>query len=63
MIYINNIEELAKLKLLSKKNGKTKVTVHISESNKTYIFQLNDKRRVDHKLINTLKIRENIEIN
>ena len=60
---INNFEELSKLKSLSKKDGKTKMTILISDDDKNYTFALNDKRNIDNNLINELKIRENILLN
>ena len=62
-IQINNIDELNKFKPLSKKKGNTKLTIQIIENKKTYILQLNENRNLDHKLINSLKIGENILIN
>ena len=62
-IQINNIDELNKFKSLSKKKGGTKLTIEIAEGKKTYIFQLNERRNLDQKLINSLKIGENILIN
>ena len=59
---INNFEELTKLKNLSKKDGKTKITFQISDEENNYTFVLNDKRNIDNNLINQLKIRENIII-
>ena len=59
---INSLEELTKLKRLSKKDGKTKITFQISDEDKNYTFALNDKRNIDNNLINELKIRENIII-
>ncbi len=57
---INSIEELTKLKSLSRKDGKTKITFQISDNNNNYTFILKDKRNIDNNLINELKIRENI---
>ena len=57
---INNLKELEKLKNLSKKDGKTKITFQISDEDNNYTFALNDKRYIDNNLINELKIRENI---
>jgi len=62
-IQINNIDELNKFKSLSKKKGITKLIIEIAEGKKTYIFQLNESRNLDHKLINSLKVGENILIN
>ncbi len=57
---INSIEELTKLKSLSRKDGKTKITFQISDNHNNYTFILKDKRNIDNNLINELKIRENI---
>ena len=62
-IKVNNIDELIKFKFLSKNDGNTKILVQIEENEKIYSFQLNDKRKIDHKLINSLNIEDNIEIN
>ncbi len=58
----NDIEEITKLKSLSKKDGKTKISFKISEKGINYTFSLTDKRYIDNNLINKLKIRENILI-
>jgi DNA polymerase-3 subunit alpha len=57
---INSIEELTKIKSLSRKDGKTKITFQISDNHNNYTFILKDKRNIDNNLINELKIRENI---
>ena len=57
---INSLEEQTKLKRLSKKDGKTKITFQISDEDKNYTLALNDKRNINNNLINELKIRENI---
>ncbi len=59
---INNIEQLKKLKNLSKIDGKTKIKFQISDDDNNYTFVLNDKRKIDNNLINELEIRENILI-
>ena len=62
-IKVNIIDELNKFRFLSKNDGNTKILVQIEENEKIYSFQLNDKRKIDHKLINSLNIEDNIEIN
>jgi len=57
---INNLDELTKLKKLSKKEGKTKITFQISDKVNNYTFTLKEKRNIDNNQINELKIRENI---
>ena len=59
---INSLEELTKIKNLSKKDGKTKIKFQISDNDYNYVFSLNDKRYLDNNLINKLKMRENIMI-
>ena len=62
-IEINNVDELKKLKSLTTNEGKTKILVQIKDDEKTYTFQLNEKRKLDYKLINSLQIGKNIVIN
>ena len=62
-IKINNIEDLNKFKSLSKTDGRTKISLEFEDNSRKYIFELKDKRLMDHKIINSLKIKENIEIN
>ena len=57
---INSLDELSKIKDLSKTDGKTQITFVITDDDTDYTFSLNDKRYLDNNLINKLKIRENI---
>jgi len=59
---INSLDELSKIKDLSKTDGKTQITFVITDKDTDYTFSLNDKRYIDNNLINKLKIRENIMI-
>ena len=59
---IKNLDDLKKLKNLSKLNGKTKIIFQVSDNQANYTFSLNDKRYIDNKLLNELKIRENLII-
>ena len=59
---IDDIQKLKELELLTKKDGKTLVRLNIKDGNKIYSFKLKDKRNLDHKFINSLKIKENIKI-
>ncbi len=59
---INSLDELSKIKDLSKTDGKTQITFVITHKDTDYTFSLNDKRYIDNNLINKLKIRENIMI-
>tara|TARA_B100001250_G_scaffold334454_1_gene300392 strand:+ start:2774 stop:6178 length:3405 start_codon:yes stop_codon:yes gene_type:complete len=61
-IQVNNIDDLNKLKSLSREEGMTKIIVDFIDSEKTYQFQLKDKRKLDPDLINSLKIGKKIII-
>ena len=57
---INNLQELEKIAKLKIENGKTNVSFNIMQGDSKLSFELKDKRKVDHKLLNALKINENI---
>ena len=57
---INNLQELEKIAKLKIENGKTNVSFNIMQGDTKLSFELKDKRKVDHKLLNALKINENI---
>ena len=57
---INNLSELEKLAQFKNLDGKTKMSFVINDGNKKLYFNLKDKRKVDYKLLNTLKINENL---
>ncbi len=59
---VNSIDELSKLKNLSKENGKTKISFQMSDKENNYTFVLKDKRNIDNNILNELKLRENILI-
>ena len=59
---INSLVELKKLKILDKKDGKTKISFEITDKDNIYTFSLSEKRYIDNNLINKLNIRENIMI-
>ena len=54
------IEELSKLKKLTTVQGETDVEVHLLEDDKTIVFKLKNKRKINNKLINSLNLSENI---
>ncbi len=62
LIKVKNLVDLQKINKLSLEEGKTKVRFEIENDNKTLIFQLNQKRKIDHKMLNLLRNQENIEI-
>ena len=57
---INVLSELEKLAQFKNLDGKTKISFVINDGNKKLYFNLKDKRKVDYKLLNTLKINENL---
>ena len=57
-----NIDELEKIKNISKIDGNTTIELELKDDNSHLTFKLKDKRKIDHKLINSLKIKENIVI-
>ncbi|MDC3139331.1 DNA polymerase III subunit alpha [Candidatus Pelagibacter sp.] len=61
-IKIKNLEDIQVINKLGFENGNTKVNIDIEMDNKTMSFQLNKNRKIDHKMLNLLKNKENIEI-
>jgi len=59
---VDNIDDLSKLKKLSKEAGNTKITFQILDDENNYTFVLKDKRNINNNVINELKIRENIVV-
>ena len=57
-----NMEELQKIKKLSLKDGKTKVNIILDKDNKIHKFHLQNKRKINNQLLNTLNLLENVEI-
>ena len=56
-----DIKELDKLKNLSRKEGSTKIIIDFSEGDKSYVFELKEKRKIDHNLLNSLNMAQNIK--
>ena len=59
---MNGTNKLDELLFLNKSNGETKVNFKITDNDKIYNFSLNDKRKIDRKLINLLKNKEIVTI-
>ena len=57
-----NIEELKKIKKLSLKDGKTTVNIMLDKDNKIHKFHLQNKRKINNQLLNSLNLLENVEI-
>jgi len=61
-IKIKNLKDIQKLNKLSLEGGKTRLVIHVEIDKKTMSFQLNEKRKIDHKMLNLLRNEQNIEI-
>ena len=42
--------------------GKTKVLIDVEVDKKRISFQLNEKRKIDHKMLNLMRNKENIDV-
>ena len=51
-----------KINQLSLEAGKTKVIIDVEVDKKRMFFQLNEKRKIDHKMLNLLRNEENIDV-
>ena len=63
IIQINNMKDLEKIKKLSSKDGKTKVSIKYKDKDKILHFKLSKLRNLDHNSLNLLQIDGNIELN
>ena len=55
---LNDVNKLDLLKFLSDKNGNTDVKLQLSDHDKQLTFKLKEKRKVDRKIINSIKNNE-----
>ncbi len=62
LIKVKNIVDLQKINKLSFEEGKTNVRFEVENDNKTMLFKLSQKRKIDHKMLNLMRNEENIEI-
>ena len=62
-IKIKNINDIAKINKFGLEPGKTKVTIDVEVDKKRMSFQLSEKRKIDHKMLNLMRNEQNIEIN
>ena len=56
----NDLSELEKIKYLRKDEGKTTIKFEIQDKQNKLFFDLKDKRKIDFKQLNSLKIDENL---
>ncbi len=61
-IKIKNIDDIAKINKLGLEAGKTNVLIDVEVDKKMMSFKLNEKRKIDHKMLNLLKNEENIDV-
>ena len=61
-IKIKNIEDIDKINKLSLVSGKTTVIIDVEVDKKRMSFQLNEKRKIDHKMLNLMRNEENIDV-
>jgi len=61
-IKIKNIDDITKINKLSLEEGKTKVLIDVEVEKKMMTFQLNKERKIDHKMINLMRNKENIDV-
>ncbi len=62
IIKIKNIKDIVKINKLSLEAGKTKVIIDVEVDKKRMSFQLNEKRKIDHKMLNLMRNEENIDV-
>ncbi len=62
IIKIKNITDIVKINKLSLEAGKTKVILDVEVDKKRMSFQLNEKRKIDHKTLNLMRNEENIDV-
>ena len=56
----NDLSELQKIKYLKKDEGKTSIKFELQNKQNKLVFDLKDKRKIDFKQLNSLKIKENL---
>ena len=56
----NDLSELQKIKYLKKDEGKTSIKFELQNKQNRLVFDLKDKRKIDLKQLNSLKIKENL---
>ena len=60
-IEIKNIDDVKKINKFCLKPGKTKVIIDIEADKKRISFQLSEKRKIVHKMLNLMRNEENID--
>jgi len=60
--YTQAIIVINKVNKLSLEGGKTKVIIDVEMNKKIMSFQLNENRKIDHKMLNLMRNEENIDV-
>ncbi len=61
-IKVKNLDDILKINKLSLEAGKTKVIIDVEVDKKSMVFQLNKKRKIDHKMLNLMRNEVNIDV-
>ena len=61
-IEIKNINDITKINKFCLELGKTKVIIDVEDDKKRMSFQLSEKRKIDHKMLNLIRNEENIDV-
>ena len=61
-IKIKNIDDIVKINKLNLEAGKTKVIIDVDVDKIRMSFQLNEKRKIDHKMLNLMRNEVNIDV-
>ena len=61
-IEIKNIDDITKINKFCIEPGKTKVIIDVKADKKKMSFQLSEKRKIDHKMLNLMRNEENIDV-
>ena len=61
-IEIKNIDDITKINKFCLEPGNTKVIIDVEADKKRMSFQLSEKRKIDHKMLNLLRNEKNIQL-
>ncbi len=61
-IEIKNIDDIIKINKFCLEPGKTKVIIDVEADKKRISFELREKRKIDHKMLNLMRNEENIDV-
>ncbi len=61
-IEVKNIDDITKINKFCLEPGNTKVIIDVEADKKRMSFQLSEKRKIDHKMINLMRNEENIDV-